>query len=73
MTFVAECPVVKVKCLVKESEFANSGRIGYKTYVLYHPIRNCHISFLLKNSIHPTKHNNILINSQLSLIVCGCA
>ena len=55
-------------------------RMGCKIHVLYHPISDCHISILLKNSIHPTTPNNISINSQFSwiylwvleLIECNC-
>ena len=40
------------------------GRDGCKTHVLHHPIKGCHIIFLLKNSIHPITFNNISINFQ---------
>jgi len=38
-------------------------KIKCKIYILYYLIRDCHLSFLLKNLIHPITSNNISINS----------
>ena len=47
---------------------SNFVKMECKTHVLYYPIKNCYISFLLKNSIHYATPNNISLNSQLGWV-----